>query len=213
MQYRNQIPGKLIDENENVDNIVSVFDGLEAYKTEIVEKAVRFNKPPLLTDLSWLRKKAEDLGWPPIPADFKKDQLDAMILNANNVMALKGSKMGLKYFLWVLTFGDITIDDSAFYPQGEYIIPSDNYYGFVSHFTPLESYNLYLFSDFTDFGTQSLTIDIATKYHYMVSLKEYILKNIQSFLSFTPDDFVPTITFAPGPYITYSEPYQYFVIP
>lgn len=213
MQYRKQIPSKLADENENVDSLINVMDGFEQAKTEVVEKAVRFNKAPLLTDLRWLRKKAEDLGWPPIPDDFTKEQLDAMILNAEHVMALKGSKQGLHYWLWVLTFGNITIDDSAFYPLNKYIIPSDDFYGYVSHFEPLEDYDLFLFSDVSDFGTQTLTVGIETKYHYMRSLRDYIINNLQAFISFVDDSFTFNLSLEPGVYNTYSEPYQYFVIP
>lgn len=213
MQYRNQIPETLLSDNTQLDNFVSVLDGVEVYKTGIVEKAIRFNKAPLLMDLSWLRKKAEDLGWPPVPADFTKEQLDAMILNAEHVMALKGSKMGGVYWLWAITLGNVTVDDTDFYPQGEFIIPSDDYYGYLSHIQSLQAYDLYLFDDYVDFGTQILLIDIATKYHYQASLREYILTNIKEFISFVPEGWEPTLNITPGPYYAYSEPFEYFLIP
>lgn len=212
MRYRNQIPPALLL-SPDADKFVLVLDGLEQYKESIVEDSTRFYRPPVFTDLKWLRKKVEDLGYPPVPTDFPKEILDAMLLNAQNVMALKGSKLGLTYWLWTLTFGGITVDDSQFYPLGDYIIPSDLDFGFVSEVAPLTSDTLYLFSDAADFGVQILTIGIATKYVYMLTLRNYIHKHIKEFISFADDNTQINITFVPGTYQSLPDPYQYFVIP
>lgn len=211
MKYSNQIPANLLD-NPNAGKLVRVLDELELHKTILLEKALRFYRPILSTDLLWLRRKLEDYGYPKVPSDFTKEQLDAMLLNVQHVMALRGSKEGLIYFLWVLTFGEITVDDSGLYPQSNYIIPGDTYYGYVSHIQPFNPSNLYIFSGVESFGTQTLTVTIKTKYHYMSTLRQYIKDHIREFLNFTDDNVQISITFLPGPYQTYSQPYQLFTI-
>jgi hypothetical protein len=136
-----------------------------------------------------------------------------MLLNAQTVMALKGSKLGLKFFLWVLTVGDITVDDSSFYPATDFIRLSDTYYGYVSNIDPLASPDLFLFSGSDNFTIQELTIDIATKYDSLTSMQTYIQDHIKKFISFASDSAVITINFTNGPYVVLPEAEQYFVIP
>jgi hypothetical protein len=222
MSFRKFIPEQVF-RNSNADNFVKVLDGIEEEKTAIIEKSFRSLKTPLDTNLEWLRKRCEEYGYPKVPFDFTKEQLDAMLLNVENVMALKGSKMGLYYWLWTLTFGKITIDDSQFYPKGRYIIPNDFGFGYVSHVylptTPIPipapqiTYTLYLFSDVLDFGKQKLTVTIETKYWNKQSMRDYITDNFRKFVSFIDQNAEIVITFLPGVYNTYSEPYQPFVIP
>ncbi len=250
MNYSDRVPPELLA-NPNVENFLKVLDETEKYKEQIVEKSVRFYKAPLLTELALLRSKIKDYGYPAVPEEFPKEILDAILLNMENIMALKGSKVGLQYWLWTLTFGTITVDDTAFYPQGNYIIPSDvdgtgndvnnTGYGYVSFLednhssdalppgmTSPEWYTepyqpLTLFSDVSDFGTQTLIIDIATKYHWLIPLRDFITNNIKKFISFADDNAVITVNFTPGAYVPVNTgilPYtldpeinQYFVIP
>ncbi len=213
MPFRNSIPAGVFV-NQNAEKLVKVFDELEAYKTQEIEKVMRSTKTPLHTNLEWLRKRVEDYGYPIVPYDFTKEQLDAMLLNVENVMALKGSKMGLYYWIWTLTFGNITIDDSNFFPSQDYIIPSDLLFGYVSHIVDAgDSQTLYLFGDANNFGFQVLDITIETKYWQMQSLIDYIQANIKKFISFVDSNAQINITFTPGVYTPYAEPNQFFVIP
>jgi len=214
MRFKKQIP-PFVDTNEHATKFISVLDGMQEYKEALVEDYTRFYNTPLLTNLLFLRKKAEAYAHPRIPEDFKKEQLDALILNSNDIMALKGSYQGLRLWLWCLTFGNITDNYGDFYPIINYIIPSDEEYGYLSNVVPPETEprTLYLFSGADNFGTQSLSISITTKYHWMVSLKKYIEDNIREFIGFTDANTTITIELLPGAYVTNSFPNQYFVIP
>ncbi len=212
MKFRNRIPENILLENPNADKFVTVLDKLNEFKELEVLKHSRFYRSVLLTDYKFLKKRIENYGYPPIPGDFPISVLYNMILNADAVMSLKGTKLGLEYWLWVMTEGEVTVDDSAFYPQGEHIILSDLVDGYVSHFDPLETPDLFLFSDISDFGTQVLTIDIETPHSAITSLENYINDNIKDFISFVSDSATITINFTSGPYVPYAKPYQYFVI-
>lgn len=212
MQFRNSIPEEIFT-NPFADKIVSVLDLLKTFKEEELFEAAKFYHPILSADLRALRVLIEDLGYPPVPDDFPKEILDNMILNAQHVNALKGSKLGLKYWLWVLTVGDVTIDDSAFYPVSNYIRPSDDYYGYVSNVSPLGTPDLYLFDGAANFGSQTLDVSIDTPYHTLTSLEAYINEHIEKYISFVSEGSTINIVLNAGSYTTFDAPYQYFVIP
>lgn len=213
MNFSDQAPDGL-NISVNWQKLIKVFDELTLYKNKEFHKLQRFYRPPLLTNLNYLRKLVFELGYPKVPTDFPKEILDAMRLNAENVMALKGSRMGLPYWLWVMTFGNISVDDSNFYPHSDYIILSDEERGYVSH-TPENDADfdppLYLFSDAANFGNQELIINIETKYYNLASLEEYLNTHIKEFIHFVDANAVITITLSPGVYTPYDKPYQYFV--
>ena len=132
MLYSDVTP-KDFNVNPNWQKLILVLDNLQLYKNLEIHKAMRFYRPVLSTQLNMLQNKVADLSYPQPPADFPKEILDAMILNAENVMALKASTLGLPYWLWVMTLGDVNVDSSNFYPQADYIIPSDPTYGYLSY--------------------------------------------------------------------------------
>lgn len=213
MNFRDSTPEQVFI-NPNADSFISVLDGLKTYEDLALKKACRFFHPAISTNLDFLRKKVADYGYPPVPEDFPKDVLDALILNAKYNMDLRGSLEGLELWLWCLTFGEITIDASGFYPQPDYILLSDIYYGYASHVSPIDAvtYNLYLFTGTDNFGDQEIVIDIVTKYSSNDSIKDYIEANIREFLMFTADDTTITINYTNGPYVTLDTPYQYLTI-
>lgn len=212
MKYREQIPQDLF-ENPYVDQMVTVMDGTELQKSLIVEKSTRFYRSVVNCDMISLRKRVEDLNFPPVPHDFPKDILDALILNAAEINRLKGSPKGLELWLWCLTFGSLSIGLSGMYPISNYIKLNDVTEGFLGNTNPPQSKTLYLFSGYQNFGSQTVTIAIQTKYHYLIALRTYILQNIRKYLSFTDNNITLNITYTPGTYVTNSNPNQYFVIP
>lgn len=212
MSYRKEIPEVLFEDNTPLDNFVKVLDGVEEYKVGEIEKSARFLKTPLLSDLLWLRKKAEDYGYKNLPNNLVKEQLDALILNANDIMACKGSYEGLYLWLWSLTFGNITINSISFFPLPNYIQLSDLTYGFVSEINPVNNTTLYLFSGVGNFGSSVLDVVINTKYYLQPNLKEYIENHIKDHVGFLDINAVVTITLNNGVYNTSTHPYQYFVI-
>lgn len=217
MKFRDQIPEDLLI-NPYADKFVTVLDGANDFKQEEIEKALRFYRPPLSMNTSFAIKKLQDLGFPPIPSDFPKDVLDALILNAKDINALRGSKIGLELWLWCLTFGSFVIDDSLFYPFPTAIFPSDPDSGYVSWFSPLitptvQNPGLFLFSDMADFGVGQIDIQITTKYDAFASITQYIDDHIREYLTFTDQSTIINITYINGPYVTHAFPHQYFVKP
>lgn len=211
MKFRDHIPPSVL-ENYEVDRLIQVLDELQTYK-EISLYKVERGQTVVGDNLSYLRKRLEDYGHPPIPEDFPKEVVDALLLNSANIMRLKGSRLGLRLWLWCLTFSEPVIDDSSFYPIPSYIILGDHQSnGFVSHLSVDFGYDLYLFSgNAIDFGNSVLLVELPTKYHYMKSLRQYINDNIRKFLSFVSEDADIQVSFSPGSYTSFDEAYPYFV--
>ena len=214
MLFSERIP-EVYKRSLNAVKLVKVLDSLEQHKKLLVEKHTRFYNSPLLADKKFLRKKLEDYKHPAIPEDFHKEQLDALLLNSNDIMALKGSYQGLHLWLWCLTFGNVTNNYADFYPTRDFIVPNEvDTYGYVSNIAPPDDFmTLYLFSGVDNFGQQSLSISIDTKYHYMTTLKKYILDNIREFIGFTDANTIITVELYPGIYNSDPFPNPYFVIP
>lgn len=217
MNFRERIPSEIL-RNPPVDKFVTVLDETNTYKQQEMQKAFRFYRSPLNTNLKFLIKRLEDEGFPPIPADFPKDVLDALLLNYEDINALRGSRQGLELWLWCLTFGAITIDDSAFMPVNQFIMLSSPTNGFLSRFSPNVvttpgAPDLFLFDDISQFGTSILIVDIVTKYDTNTSIINYINTHIKKYLTFVTSSATITVNFTNGPYVTNTFPHQYFVLP
>ena len=216
MQFKDHVPPGILNQYPNVENLVKVLDETNSYKQSLLAATETLGKP-VSGNLDYLRQRIEGYGHPTIPDDFPKEILDSLLLNSAEIMRLKGSKLGLRLWLWCLTFSDFSlgIDDSAFYPKPQYIIPGDvDVAGYVSHVTPLEPYNLYLFSgDYQDFGSSTLIIQLPTKYHYMKTLRDYINTHIRKFISFVPENSTTAVVLRPGSYTPFANVNNnYFVI-
>jgi hypothetical protein len=215
MKIRDQIPQELIDSNEYLDSFITVLDGMNAYKEYQVDRHALFYKSLLIGDTSWLKKRLEDYGFPTIPDKLPKQCMDAMLINARNIMALKGSDVGLKFFLWSLTFGEISIDWTEFYPNVNNLTLSEfTGKGFLLADNPEEVDNVnYLLTNDSDLNSQILRIGIKSIYWENVHVIQYIKENITKFLNFTEDDFQLELVMVSGPYFRIPEPYWYFVNP
>lgn len=213
MKFRDQIPIEIIEGNDNLDNFVTVLDKLNEYKEYQIDRSALFYKSLLIGDVSWLKKRLEDYGYPEIPTKLPKECMDAMLINARNVMALKGSDLGLKFFLWSLTFGEIDIDWSEFYPPVNNLALNEyTGKGHVLAGDPgTEEYVNYLASQEADVGSQILTVNISSKYWNNPHVLSYINNNIRKFLNFTEDSFIFNLQMVQGPYHAIGEPYWYFV--
>lgn len=216
MKFKSQIPDDIFI-NPFAEKFVTVMDEADTFKQAAIHKAHRFYRSPTNTNLPFLIKRVEDAGFPSIPSDFPKDVLDALLLNANDINALRGSKIGLRLWLWCLTFGVISVDDSAFYPIDEFIQPEEiATNGYIDEFIPnilAGGLELFLFDDLTQFGVSTLIVNIDTKYWNHVNIVAYINENIKKYLTFTTGISSITINFSVGVYTPHSHPYQYFVNP
>lgn len=218
MNYSSQTPDE-IKVNPNAEKFLKVLDGVEEYKQIEVDKALRFYRSPVNFNNLFLRKRLNfDYGFPTIPADFPKDVLDALLLNANDINALRGSKIGLHLWLWCLTFGNITINDTGFYPLPQYLLLDTLDLSYLDQFTPNVATNppsipdLFLFDDVSQMGQTILTIDIVTKYDTHPSIPAYITTHIKKYIGFVTSNALITINFTNGPYVTHSLPYQKFTV-
>lgn len=213
MEVRKRIPEKFFEGNVNLNGFVNVLDALHKYKGVAINNHSFYYKSLLSFEKSWLKKRLEDYGYPEIPIDLPKESMEALLINSRNVMYLKGSDLGLKFFLWSLTFGDVDIDWEEFYPQGDILFLSE--YAGRGHLLADEpdttDFVNYLTSNEEDVGNQVLTISIATPYWNNSIVENYIRDNIRNFINFTDDSFVLNLELTQGPHVVIPEPYWYFV--
>lgn len=218
MNYTSQTPDE-IKVNPNAEKFLKVLDGMEEYKQIEVDKAHRFYRSPVNFNHLFLRKRLNfDYGFPTIPADFPKDVLDALLLNANDINALRGSKIGLHLWLWCLTFGNITINDTGFYPLPQYLLLDTLDLSYLDQFDPNVATNppaipdLFMFEDVSQFGQTTMTITIQTKYELHPSIPTYITTHLKKYLTFVTSNASIAIAFGPGVYNTNTFPYQKFTV-
>lgn len=219
MTYTDQTPEEIPNENPFAKKLLSVLDGVESYKQEEIDLAMRFYRSPVNFNLPFIQKELNSTyAFPSIPVDFPKDVVDALKLGAEDINALRGSKIGLEFWLWCLTFGAITVDDSAFYPLPQYLLLDTVDLSYLDQFTPNVATSpptipdLFLFDDISQMGQSVLTIDIATKYYNHPSIPAYITAHIKKYIGFVTSNAIITINFNPGVYNTHSFPYQKFVV-
>lgn len=210
LTFRNSIP-RVVQDNPAADSFISVLDELRKHKQSLMHKAHRVYNPVLLTNKEFLTKKVSELGYPPVPYGFPKYILDNMYLYAEDVMSLMGSKIGLKLLLWVLTGGDVEVDDSNFYPKEDYIVLGDTELGVLPEGPEYPDDFLYLFSGVDDLTGASIKINIYTPFYENEDLKNYILDNITRFVGFSDDHTIFEITFGLGNFVTNGTVYPYFI--
>lgn len=213
MKFRSQIPEQFFEGNNLLDKLVTVLDGTNAYKEYLVDRHSLYYKSLLIGETDWLKKRLEDYGYPTIPDMLPKQCMDALLINARNVMALKGSDLGLRYFLWCLTFGEITIDWSQFYPNVNNLTLSEfTGKGYLLADNPQDTdYVNYLLAADNDLGKQVLNITIKSIYWDNKWVLDYINTNIRKFINFTEENFQFNLEIADGPYFPIIEPFWYFV--
>lgn len=217
MKFRSQAPDEIFV-NPFADKYVTTLDELDEFKQLEIFSANKMYRPPVCFNYKWLRNHLEkNYGFPTIPTDFPKDVLDALYLNAEKIYKLRGSRVGFKLWLWCLTFGNIAVNETGFYPIPEYIILDDIVNGYLDKFDPEipsgpGDPDMQLFDDLNQSGVSAIAVTIATKYSAHVNIKKYITDHVKEYLTFMTTGAVITLTFNPGVYNTYTEPYQYFVV-
>jgi hypothetical protein len=209
--FRNTVPDELRT-LENIEGYFTVLDGLHDDKQQEMRRALRVFCPPLLTNLAYLRLRAEDVGWPQVPIDFPKEILDAMVLNAEGVFSLAGTYKGLDYWIRVLTQGAPAFS-GVFLPTERYIVPDDVNRGFLSDDTWNGTFWLRLFSGADDDVTAgTLHVQVATPYWELDSLEVYLNDTFRQMLGFTSPLTDLKITLIEGPYVPNPHANQFFVI-
>lgn len=131
MLFSQSIPEKVL-ENSAASKFVSVLDSLQEYKQGVISDAVRSLNPVLCTNEKWLRKYLTDYGFSDIPKGFPIRVMQQMLLNADTIMRLRGSKLGLEFFLSVCSLGVATIDASGLQQPFELIFLDSTNYGYLT---------------------------------------------------------------------------------
>lgn len=161
MLFSQSIPDNVL-ENSAASKFVSVLDSLQEYKQGIISDAVRSLNPVLCTNEKWLRKYLTDYGFSTIPKGFPIRVMQQMLLNADTIMRLRGSKLGLEFFLSVCSLGEATIYASGLYKSLKLIFPDSLNYGYI---TSNNSGNkLFLCSNNELEETSRLSITLKSKY-------------------------------------------------
>lgn len=193
---------------------LKVLDGVYDFKRDVVRKASRIYCPPLAMNTAYLRKAAQDLGWPTVPEDFSKLVLDAMILNTESVFSQAGTYRGIDHWLRVITQGEPTYAGRLL-PKELYIVLNDSLRGFFSGSDNWDgTHFLSLFSGSpVDVIPGNLAIQIATPYAAQLSVKTYLEQTIRQMIGFTNDLTRLTVTLVPGPYVVNPYANPYFVNP
>lgn len=131
MLFSKSIPDKVL-ENSEASKFVSVLDSLQEVKQGIISDAVRSLNPILCTNEKWLRKYLIDYGFSSIPKGFPIRVMQQMLLNADTIMRLRGSKLGLEFFLSVCSLGIATIDSSELHQPLVFLFPNSINYGYIT---------------------------------------------------------------------------------
>ena len=196
MLFSTSIPDKL-QEYPTVSAFMNVLDTLQNFKTEIIAESFRANNFAVLMDKKWLLKKLEEFGVTDMPIDYPIQIIQQYLLNADTVFRTRGSKIGVELYCSLLSFGEVTIDDSDFYKDTELLLLDSSVQGYITEDN--SSNNFYICEDSSIIEPPvSLGISIKSKYfngqypNEASAIKSYIESTIGNQVGFSPNK---TVTF------------------
>ena len=185
MLFSQSIPEHIL-ENPRTKAFVNVLDALQEYKQGLISQAIRTLNVSLCTDEIWLRKYLRDAGFSDIPSGFPVAPMQQMLLNADTIMGLRGSYLGLELLLSVCTLGEVSVDTSRLLSKVLVVFPSSTDYGFIT--ADSDTDHLYL-ADNTDIALDSqLSITVSSLYFEGAHTKE--ADAIKSYLDRVIKDYV-----------------------
>lgn len=190
MSFSNSTPDKVL-ENSNSYKFLRVLDLLQDFKEEEINKTHRVHNGVLCCDNKWLNKKLSEYGLN-IPLDYPMIIQQQILLNVDTFFRTRGSKIGLEFFLSILSLGEVTIDDSQFVAEEEMLILDSLEQGYIKDDTANQSF--YLVDDSDIFNTDvEISFTIKSKYfngeypQEEAIIKRYIESMLDYWLSFSPD--------------------------
>lgn len=195
--FRNKIPEVVLTENPEASAFVDVLDGLQEYKTENINKALRVYNPILSLDKKWLIKQLEEFGVFNFPDTIPMEILVQFVGNISNIMGLRGSKLGVEFVCSLLTFGEVTVTDSTYYSAPKlFLLDSPNSALAVDDTTDPRLYLVTNTSDLKD--NKTVTIAIRSPL-WSTGASEEIQEVVSGFLeqflkAYVPFSDSPTIT-------------------
>lgn len=190
MLFSTSIPDKL-QEHPNVSAFMSVLDSLQNFKTEIIAGSFRVGNSAVLMDRKWLLKKLEEFGVD-IPLNYPIQVIQQYLLNVDTICRTRGSKIGIEFYCSLLSFGEVTVDDSNFYKGTELLLLDSPVQGYI---TEDNSYDNFFICEDNSLLEPLVTLAITIKSRYFNGqypdeervIKAYLESTIGSQLGFSPN--------------------------
>lgn len=165
MLFSKAIPDVAL-QSPNTQRFVDLLDGLQCYKQNEISDALRVYNPILCTSAKWLSYMAADYGFEGISEDYPILPLQQLILNADVIRRLCGTKLGLQLFISAATLGEVTINDVRFIQDIEFLFPDSPVNGFLTASTDKDKFYLcnnndYMAGTFLDITISSIYMPTA----------------------------------------------------
>lgn len=142
---------------------MDVLDALQNFKTEVIADSLRVDNTAVLMDRKWLIKKLEEYGVTDLPLAYPIQILRQYLLNVDTVCRTRGSKIGIELYCSLLSLGEVTVDDKAFYLDSNVLLLDSVTNGYITEDNKSDKF--YLTGDNSVFDvTTTLRITIKSKY-------------------------------------------------
>lgn len=188
MLFSKSIPDAVLA-NPTTAKFVSVLDALQEYKQDIISASVRTFNPILCNDTKWLSKQLSDYGFPDTPEGMPMHVLQQMLLNADVIMRLRGSKLGIELLCSVCSLGEVTVDTEGYHTDPDSIMLDTLNFGYVTGDDSQPF--LYLCNNNDIEPATEVSISIESVYFPVsgdtkesLAIKSYLQSIISSFLGF-----------------------------
>lgn len=116
MLFKDHIPEKVLT-NPNVQQFVEVLQGVHTYKQEVLFTGLKAFNPLVCTNKRRLVQLLAEYGFENFPVDAPLFVLQQTLLNADTILGLRGSKLGLEFLCSVLTRGSVVVNEADFFTE------------------------------------------------------------------------------------------------
>ena len=179
MSFKSNIPEQVLA-HPNTRKFVSVMDGVNEVKSDIIFTSLRVYNPALLLDKNWLLKRLGDYGVDFIPMEFPLPVIQQFLLNADIILGTRGSKKGVELFLSVMTLGTVSVNFNSFYADPQVLLLNSLIQGHIVGDTADPKFYLIGNSDIIN-PAVTFSATINSKY-FGTSYKDIIVSTIKKVL-------------------------------
>lgn len=212
MSFKSNIPEQVLA-HPNTRKFVSVMDGVNEVKSDIIFTSLRAYNPALLLDKNWLLKRLGDYGVDFIPMKFPLPVIQQFLLNADIILGTRGSKKGVELFLSVMTLGTVSVNFNSFYADPQVLLLNSLIQGHIVGDTTDPKFYLIGNSDIIN-PAVTFSATINSKY-FGTSYKDIIVSTIKkalpSWLGFSPNKTINITTNTASSYYFHPLLNPYFV--
>jgi len=121
MSFKSNIPEQVLA-HPNTRKFVSVMDGVNEVKSDIIFTSLRAYNPALLLDKNWLLKRLGDYGLISYLWSFRYLLYSSFFLMRILSLAQEGAKNGVELFLSVMTLGTVSVNFNSFYADPQVLL-------------------------------------------------------------------------------------------